>query len=45
MEYIPNGYIFLVGAIISVLAVVPLAFAWKFYKDRIANEAAAPAIE
>ena len=45
MEYIPNGYIFLVGAVISVLAVVPLAFAWKFYKDRIANEAAAPTIE
>ena len=45
MEYIPNGYIFLVGAIISVLAVVPLLFAWKFYDKRIADEAAAPTIE
>ena len=43
MEYIPNEYIYLVGAIISILAVVPLAFAWKFYKQRIDAEALMPA--
>lgn len=31
MEYIPNENIFLVGAIISVFAIVPLIFAWRYY--------------
>lgn len=35
MEYIPNENIFLVGAIISVLSVIPLMFAWKLYKNRV----------
>ena len=34
-EYIPNGYIFLVGAIISAFSVIPLLFARKMYIKRI----------
>ena len=34
-EYIPNGYIFLVGAIISAFSVIPLLFARKMYIMRI----------
>lgn len=37
MEYIPNENIFLVGAIVSVLAIIPLLFAWKLYKKRVSQ--------
>ena len=37
MEYIPNENIFLVGAIVSVLAIIPLLFAWKLYKQRVSQ--------
>ena len=37
MEYIPNENIFLVGTIVSVLAIIPLLFAWKLYKKRVSQ--------
>lgn len=37
MEYIPNENIFLVGAIVSVLAIIPLLFAWKLYNKRVSQ--------
>lgn len=37
LEYIPNHMIFIVGACISIFAVVPLIFAGKHYNKRIAD--------
>ena len=45
MEYIPNEYIFLIGAIISAFAVIPLIFARNLYVKRIKAAAAASAAD
>lgn len=38
MQYIPNGNIFLVGAIIIALSVIPFIFTVKYHKIRIKEE-------
>ena len=45
MEYIPNEYIFLIGAIISAFAVIPLIFARNLYVKRIKAASAASAAD
>ncbi len=40
-EYIPNGNVFLVGAIVVALTVIPTLLTVKLHKERIAKEAAA----
>ena len=39
MEYIPNGNVFLVGAVVILLSVIPFLLAWKYHKQRRENEA------
>ncbi len=40
MEYIPNGNIFLVGAIIIIFSLIPFALTFKEHKKRVALESA-----
>ena len=38
MEYIPNGNVFLVGAVVIVLSVIPFLLAAKYHKQRAKAE-------
>ena len=37
-QYIPNGNIFFVGAVVILLTVIPAVFAAKSFKKRMAEE-------
>lgn len=39
LEYLPNEMIFLVGALITIFTIIPLLFASKHYRKRVAQEA------
>ena len=39
-EYIPNGNIFLVGAIVVALSLIPLLFTFKLHRERVTAEKA-----
>ncbi len=38
LEYIPNGSIYAVGAVVVALTIIPLLMAAKYFKKRLAEE-------